>query len=596
MKELQELAFAGRQAKFGIKKNNNFVPFSPITSERVDDIPLLLAQLEYMGVQELLDEHFPTHGNWQGLSIGGVATIWLVRILSLGDHRLNHVQSWADARLYTLSKCTDQAVRALDFSDDRLADVLKFLSDDEQWESFETDLNQRQLRVYDLNSKRVRLDSTTGSGYCKVTSDGLFQFGHSKDKRSDLPQVKVMLSVLDPMGLPLVTDVLPGDRADDPLYIPAISKVRESVQRQELLYVGDCKMAAFSTRAFLQAGEDFYLCPLPKTQLKEEVFESYLARVWTGEQSLVPIYREKKGEEAVICAEGYECIETLSAVVDGEIIRWNERRLIVRSFKHAKTEEKNLRIRLEKAQAALLALNKRGRGRRRFTDVESLKQAAEQILTKCKVEGLFSLNYRQEVHKRSVRRYGQRPARVEVERDVWLEAAMDEKAVEDVVRLLGWRVYVTNQPLEQLPLSQAVLAYRNEYIIERGFGRLKGRPLSLIPMYLERDDHATGLIRLLSIGLRVLTLLEFVVRGCLAAEQEELAGLYAGNPKRATARPTAELLLEAFEGITLTVIQEENQVFHHLTPLSKLQRSILVLLSFPLDTYTKLCDNFPEPP
>jgi hypothetical protein len=34
-----------------------------IMSERVDDIPLLLAQLERMGVRSLLDEHFPTHGN-----------------------------------------------------------------------------------------------------------------------------------------------------------------------------------------------------------------------------------------------------------------------------------------------------------------------------------------------------------------------------------------------------------------------------------------------------------------------------------------------------------------------------------------------------
>jgi len=45
-----------------------------------------------MGVQELLDEHFPTHGNWQGLSLGKVAIVWLSHILSQADHRLNQVQ------------------------------------------------------------------------------------------------------------------------------------------------------------------------------------------------------------------------------------------------------------------------------------------------------------------------------------------------------------------------------------------------------------------------------------------------------------------------------------------------------------------------
>ena len=56
-------------------------------------------------------------------------------------------------------------------------------------------------------------------------------------------------------------------------------------------------------------------------------------------------------------------------------------------------------------------------------------------------------------------------------------------------------------------------------------------------MYVQRDDHATGLIRLLSIALRVLTLLELSARRQLAAEGTKLAGLYAGNPETRN-RPT----------------------------------------------------------
>src|SRR5919204_5313926 len=99
-----------------------------VINERVDDIPLLLAHLERMGVQPLLDEYFPTHGNWAGLSLGWVAGIWLSHILSEADHRLNHVQAWAARRVESLSRCTRQTVGALDFSDDHLADVLRVLS------------------------------------------------------------------------------------------------------------------------------------------------------------------------------------------------------------------------------------------------------------------------------------------------------------------------------------------------------------------------------------------------------------------------------------------------------------------------------------
>ena len=75
----------------------------------------------------------------------------------------------------------------------------------------------------------------------------------------------------------------------------------------------------------------------------------------------------------------------------------------------------------------------------------------------------------------------------------------------------------------------------------------------------QRDDHATGRMRLWSIALRVLTLVECVGRRQLAAEGTKLAGLYAGNPKRETARPTAERLLEAFEDITLTIVKGPQQ-------------------------------------
>ncbi len=81
-----------------------------LTTERVDDIPLLLTHLIRLGVPSLLEQHFHQHGNWQGLSAGWVATIWLAHLLSQGDHRLNQVRPWAETRLLTLRTCTGQPV------------------------------------------------------------------------------------------------------------------------------------------------------------------------------------------------------------------------------------------------------------------------------------------------------------------------------------------------------------------------------------------------------------------------------------------------------------------------------------------------------
>jgi transposase len=500
-----------------------------IVSERVDDIPVILAQLARLGLQPLLDEHFPTHGNWVGLSLGWVSVLWLTHILSEGDHRLNHVAPWAQQRLHTLQACTGQLVHPLDLSDDRLATVLEALSDDRRWSGFEGALNQHTLRVYDLQPACVRLDSTTANGHWSVTEDGLFQFGHSKDHRPDLPQVKSMVSALDPLGMPVATDVVPGQRADDPLYVPAITRVREGLARHGLLYVGDCKMAALETRAFIQAGGDTYLCPLSETQLPAAVLADYLAPVWTGEQPLSLLHRTPPRGPPELIAEGFERLGPVTAEVAGHRECWQERRVVIRSCQLAQAGEWGLRGRLAKAQAEITALNTRGRGRRRWRDPQALREAVDAILTRHRVHGLLHVRYTERFWERPLPRDGGRDTTVRLAWEGQVTISLDQEAVATAVCQLGWRVYVTTQPPEQLPLQQAVLAYRNEYLVERAMGRLKGRPLSLTPMYLEREDHATGLIRLLSIGLRVLTRLEFGVRQRLATAKTPLAGLYVGN-------------------------------------------------------------------
>ena len=567
-----------------------------IITERVDDIPLLIEQMQRMGLPTLLDTHFPTHGNWIGLSLGWVSTIWLSSILSRGDHRMVHVEPWVAKRLWTLRVTTGQLVQRVDFTDDRLESVLRRLSDDTRWAAFESALNQHTVRVYDLSTARVHVDSTSASVYATVNEGGLFQFGHSKDDRPDLPQVKVMQAVLDPLGLPLATDVVSGERADDPLYVPCIERVQASLGRHGLLYVGDCKLASRETRARIAAAGDFYLCPLPQVQLDEGEFDTALEAVCKGAHTLSSVVREPPKGEPEVIAEGYEYPRAMSQQVEGKVESWSERRLVVRSVRQAHAAQAALRARVAQAIAQIEALNQRGRGKKRFETVSALRQAVVAIVQRYGVEELLWFRLTPHVTSRPVRAYRGQPARVDYDRRATVEVRVDEAALEATINRLGWRVYGTNQPLASLSLAQAVLAYRSEYQVERSFGRLKGRPLSLTPMYVQRDDHATGLIRLLSIALRVLTLLEFVGRRQLSAEGTQLAGLYAGNPRRATARPTAEHLLEAFEDITLTIVKGPQQSVRHMTALSPLQQRILELLGFSSELYTRLCTISSEPP
>jgi transposase len=192
-----------------------------------------------------------------------------------------------------------------------------------------------------------------------------------------------------------------------------------------------------------------------------------------------------------------------------------------------------------------------------------------------------------QVTTRQIRKHRDRPARTEEKVRYQVHVTRREEAIEEAKERLGWRVYAANAPPGQLTLTKTVLAYRDQYLAERSFSRLKGPLLAMLPLYVQRDDHPKGLIHLLSIGLRALGIIEFVVRSSLAKEQETLSGLYAGNPKRRTARPTAELLLDAFDDITLII--RFNQVGEieekYLTPLNELQKRSLRLLGLSSDIY-----------
>src|SRR2546427_3144273 len=469
--------------------------------ERVDDIPVLIAQLKNMRVAELLDKHFPTNGNWTGMSLGWVTVVWLTFILSEGDHRLYRVEPWVKEHQRTLSRGIGRRVKPRDCTDDRLATVLDYLSVAARWTAFECELNESLIRVYHLQPRMARVDSTTAAAF--VTPEGMFQLGHSKDHRPDLPQVKISMAVLDPLGLPLTTTVVAGNTADDPLYLPEIAKVRQIARITGLTYVGDCKMAAIGTRAEIVAHQDYYLCPLSAKQMPEAERDRVLEPVFRGalEPSAIrlPNADGALDETDAPVAVGFPYTVELSAPEQsGQPYTWLERRLVVRSLAFAAGQEKSLRQRVARAITEINALDERKQGKPLLADEAAAHQAAAAILAKHRGEGLVHVTVTTAVHEHVKRRYGTRPATTVRSERVRVRGASDEAPLAHAVRRLGWRVYATNHTAEPLSLAQGVAAYRSEYLIEQGFGRLKGRSLSLTPLFLRYDHRVVGLICLLS--------------------------------------------------------------------------------------------------
>lgn len=570
-----------------------------IKNERVDDLPLLIAQQDQLGIAAIIDENITPHWHRQGLSIGQTVKAWLAFILSESDHRLSYVEPWVIRHLETLRQVIAAELTAQEFNDDRLGAVLRYLSDDASWAAIERELGKRLIRVYRLPQECVRLDSTTVSVYHNPEGTALIRYGHSKDQRPDLAQLKVMLGTLDPMGAPLVTQVVSGNRADDGLYIPAIDQARRVVGQTGLLYIGDSKMEALRTRAHLVAGGDYYLTPLSLKGEQADLLAQLVQPVLDEEQVVVEVYREPVADqEPKLLFSGYESSQHQEMQVGEELVQWTERILVVHSPGWAQRSKRGLQGRLQRAEEKLLALTPEpGRGKRQYDELAPLQAAAEAILQHHRVTGLLLPTYERQASQRQVRKYKDRPTRIEENVRYQLRVSRNEAAIQEQYRTMGWRLYALHIPMEQLSFSQAVLAYRGAPNIERDFSRLKGRPLGLRPVFLQREDHLKGLVRLLSLGLSILTLTEFVARRALATADDELAGLYPGNPKQSTSRPTTERLLAAFKEIDLSVVFLPEQTIVHITPLSPLQNRILQLLDLPTSIYTNLAvDIHPNPP
>jgi transposase len=566
-----------------------------IITERVDDVALLIGQMVKMGLPEILDRHIPRHWTQRRLSWGWTAVIWLAYILTEGDHRKVSVETYLKGMHRTLSDLSAQVIEPLDFSDDRLSHLLKHLSNKAYWHQIERDLNVRSIEVHALPQDIIRCDATTVSGDHEVTEGGLLQFGHSKDDPTR-PQIKVMMGSLDPLGMPLSTDVLSGERADDGLYIPIIERMRRGLHKTGLLFVGDCKMSALDTRAYLARHQDWYLSPLPLTGATAEAMDAWITvGVTKGEAGeLTQIWRTNDRGHEVLAAEGYEFERTCCAPVDD--MTWSERVLVVRSPMHATHQAAGLETRLRHAETKLAALTPpRGRGKRPITDEVTLVEAIALVLKEYRVAGLLSVTWEKQVEQ--ITQYvGRGRGSVRREKRVIQKTryhithiARQADTIAALSQHFGWKAFVTNAGPQRLSLQEVVLCYRNEYRVERIFNRLKSR-VHIAPLFVKLNAQIEGLTYLLTLGVRVLTVTEFVLRRSLEIAQASLSGLHPENKRKKTDKPTAERVLRAFAGISLTIIKNAagEDILRRLTPLSELQADILQRLGLGVTLYRQL--------
>jgi transposase len=245
------------------------------------------------------------------------------------------------------------------------------------------------------------------------------------------------------------------------------------------------------------------------------------------------VINDKDKEE--LKAKGYEIERQQSGIIDRKEKRWTERVLIVNSPVYARQKEKGLEKRLQNAEKKIYALTPaRGRGKIQITDKSELIAAVESILKKHKVEGFLSYDYEKDVEtKTSYVGKGRGSANRErktIERIRYqiTNVSRDKEKIENEIKKYGWKVYVTDVSKKRLGFIDAMKCYRKEYRVEHIFNMLKSR-LNIAPFFVRRNDQVKGITHFLTLGVRTLTLIEYVVRRSLKKDDSKLAGLERCN-------------------------------------------------------------------
>lgn len=552
--------------------------------ERVDTIPLILGWLEKMGIRETIDTVFPVHRNWNGLSFGQLAVLFVTYVLHMLTHRLSGMEPWMNTHKSVIEQATGWRIGEKDATDDRLGRMLDvFGEDDGKIFSFQLQTGKRIVSAYELPTEIARYDTTSYSVFHESNDspNGILEFGHSKDNRPDLLQFKQGLGVLDPAGIPLVSDTLPGNRADDRCYVPAWRRMVATVGKPDFLFIADCKAASMQSRATIDHEKGYYLFPLPMTGETPTLLKELVLSPPTELQDIV--LEPKAGqEEQRTVGSGFVIDKTQeSELEDGKKHRWLERWFVTLSDAHSARQTKAFKDRLSKADRKLNSMKpKKDEGAGEFLE------RAQSVLKDKGLQNFVRVEVDETVEKKKMYKCKGRPGRnapyeIIENRKLSLAVTRDSEAIDRYLLLTGWRVFVTNTPAERMSLAQGSQYYRDEYTVERGFHRFKRGSIPALPIFLNIDARIKGLMMLLTIALQVVTSMEFVARRELGRNDESISGLVPGNPRMKTNRPTAERLLSQFDNIHLLIQVNGDRmtgmIVEELTPLQKRILSLLGL-------------------
>jgi transposase len=182
-----------------------------------------------------------------------------------------------------LYRCLDRLVEHKD-------ELFKFLT--RRWgELFDAKFD---VLLYDLTSTYFETDVERGS-------EDLRQYGYSRDKRGDCPQVVIAL-IVTPEGFPLSYEVLAGNSADSTTLGEFLDRIEQRYGRAQRIWVMDRGIPTEETLAKMRSIGASYLVGTPKGRLSR-LEQDFLGQPWARVREGVQVKRLVTEEDIYVLAQ-----------------------------------------------------------------------------------------------------------------------------------------------------------------------------------------------------------------------------------------------------------------------------------------------------
>jgi len=473
---------------------------------------------------------------------------------------------------------------------------------------------RQAIQVFGVSLDELHNDSTTVAfhGNYFAAADPLSQrgrtrpaitWGHSKDRRPDLKQLLLTLTVANDGGVPLYFSVDSGNTNDDTTHRTTWDLLAELVGHPDFLYVADCKLASRENLRHIAARGGRFITVLPRSRREDAEFRSQLK---DSPDALTWRTCWKREDDAQIMDSDQDrppkIVDVIRACKQEQLTSDGFRLIWFHSRRKAELDEVARSQRVQRAIKDLEALQQRLLSpRTRFREHQRVKSAAEAILAERKVEGLLTV----EIHETREPIYRQqgrgRPSattkyRCELRKRFHLSWNIDEDSWRSDQFDDGVFPLLTND--RSLSPREILQAYKRQPKIEKRFAQLKS-DFEIAPVFLKSPERVLGLFTVYFLALLVQSLIERELRTALEGAAKESSDDSDDDPRaidiypesRRTRRPTARRVIDKLEPLQRYEIHDKHsndeETRQFFDSLDATQQRLLKLLGMNPKTYAR---------